>query len=258
MQGRAMDSEDKNGTLSSLAVALALTWIAGFVDAVGWLTFAHVYVANMSGNSVAVGISLGRGDFEAFLKHFWPVFIYVAGLVCGRLMLEIAGRLRVRRVASIAFAFEALVLSGVALTGNRLNSYWLQVGLLAFTMGIQNATLTRFSSLTLHSGFVTGTLLKFAQELVKFGTWAWDESRKGGFKSQAIGRFWNEESFRRSWYLGMAWLSYITGAVLGAISRDRAGIQALVWPIFGLMCLMILDLRRPVAVKDEELQVQSG
>lgn len=253
-----LDSQSNQRNLATLVVALALTWIAGFVDAVGWLAYAHVYVANMSGNSVAVGIDLGRSDFSGFLKHFWPVLVYVLGLVCGRTMLEVAARLRVQRVASAAFGCEVLILSAVAWSGGHLNGPWLEVGLLAFTMGLQNASLTRFSSLTLHSGFVTGTLVKFAEEGVKFGAWLWDERQRADSLAAALSKSWNEESFRRSGILAFVWVAYILGAILGAMLYDRLGTRSLSLPILGLLSLILLDLRRPLAVKDEELQIQTA
>ncbi|MBV9760400.1 MAG: DUF1275 family protein [Acidobacteriaceae bacterium] len=49
-------------TLDANRIAISscciITWLAGYVDAVGFLSLSHIYTANMSGNSVAVGIQL--------------------------------------------------------------------------------------------------------------------------------------------------------------------------------------------------------
>lgn len=61
----------------ALSVALALTWIAGVVDAIGFLSFAQIYTANMSGNSVAFGIALAEQNWPKAFLRFWPVLLYV-------------------------------------------------------------------------------------------------------------------------------------------------------------------------------------
>ena len=47
---------------AQIYIAGFLTWIAGFVDAVGFLALVQIYTANMSGNSVAIGIRLWNQD----------------------------------------------------------------------------------------------------------------------------------------------------------------------------------------------------
>ena len=49
-------------------VAIALTWIAGFVDIVGYVVLYRVFVANMTGNTIALGRGLAEGDWGLFLR----------------------------------------------------------------------------------------------------------------------------------------------------------------------------------------------
>jgi uncharacterized membrane protein YoaK (UPF0700 family) len=178
--------------------------------------------------------------------RLWPVIIYVVGLISGRLLLEVAGRLQVRRVASIAFACEIAALAMVA-RSNTAGTQWLWIALLAWAMGVQNAVLTRFSSLTVHTGFVTGTLLKLSEQLVKYGTWLWDR-RKGSATAGTLGSGW------RSGFLFLVWISYVLGAAGGAWARGLEGTRALIIPILVLLFLMVTDLAKPLAVQDEKEQ----
>jgi uncharacterized membrane protein YoaK (UPF0700 family) len=228
----------------SLAAAVLLTWIAGVVDAIGYLLLAHIYTANMSGNSVALGIALGQANWSAAAFRFWPVLIYVAGLLTGRLFLEIGARLGIKRIASAAFLVEAVLLA-VATRG--IQSY-IAIALLAFAMGVQNAALTHFSSISLHTGFVTGTLVKLAENLMKFVTWIWD----GGTLREAT----RQRSLRLSLFLAITWIGYIFGAVAGASSVNFMRANALVLAIAGLVLLMVVDVRRPLAAQDESEQGQ--
>ena len=53
-------------------VAIALTWIAGFVDIVGYVVLYRVFVANMTGNTIALGRGLVEGDWGLFLSPYTP------------------------------------------------------------------------------------------------------------------------------------------------------------------------------------------
>lgn len=245
----------------SFLVAAILTWVAGFVDAVGFLAFAHIYTANMSGNSVAAGIGLGQNNWPMFILRLWPVFTYLLGLIFGRSLIEVGARLRVSRIASAAFACEVIALTAVDLdgkgSGNAPHTEWASIALLAWAMGMQNAALTRFSSLTLHTGFVTGTLLKFAEQLVKYGSWIWDESFANRTPIiRALRLSARQESFRLSCLLMSIWIGYVLGAAVGAWGRSFAGTRGLAVPILCLLLLIGIDLRTPLGEKDERKQTE--
>ena len=58
---------------------LGLTWSAGFLDAISFLGLGNVFTANMTGNTILLGIALGRdnlqGRFGRCLR--WPRFALV-------------------------------------------------------------------------------------------------------------------------------------------------------------------------------------
>jgi uncharacterized membrane protein YoaK (UPF0700 family) len=238
---------------TGLLIALFLTWIAGFVDAVGFLAFANIYTANMSGNSVAIGITAAERDWPRFALRLWPVAIYFAGLLCGRTLIEIGARERIRRIASVGFTIEiGLLLACIFVAHVR----WLYpgIGLLALAMGIQNATLTHFSSLTLNTGFVTGTMVKCAEQFVGYGTWLFDELRKGQAIGRTLARSPEQPAFRIGVFLAFAWIMYVIGALVGAFGKAIAGGTSLLVPIAGLLIMSGVDLFRPLAIREEQQQ----
>ncbi len=263
---RHQSGESSAGSVSKPAitytVAVGLTWIAGLVDAVGFLTFSRIYTANMSGNSVALGIGLDHRKWPDIALRFWPILLYVFGLIIGRMAIEIGARRRMRRIASIAFGFEVLLLVFAILSGKVAgavpHAQWVYVGiaLLATAMGIQNAALTHFSSLTLHSGFVTGTLLKFAEELVRYGTWVWDNLKQQGTFSRALAKSACQPSFRLSLFLAVTWLAYVIGAITGAWGTSVLRLNTLVIAIAGLVLLIAVDVFSPLAIQEEKEQVK--
>lgn len=121
-------------------------------------------------------------------------------------------------------------------------------------MGTQNAALTRFSSLTLHTGFVTGTLLKANSELVKALTWIWERARTGQTLASSIASGMRQDSARLSLFLWITWSSYVVGAAVGAFGVHAVKADAVLIAIAGLILLMAVDLRQPLAVQDETQQ----
>jgi uncharacterized membrane protein YoaK (UPF0700 family) len=242
-----------------ILISLLLTWIAGFVDAVGFLALGHIYTANMSGNSIAVGIqTINRNWLEALVR-LWPVITYVIGLLLCRVLLELGARRQIRRMATFTLALEILLLSlvcfarpqGAAVTLPAVFS----IGLLAVAMGIQNGTLTHFSFVTVHTGFVTGTLVKMAEELARYMAWLWDETSRRRWRS-ALRSSRHEESFQRSVLLAGLWMTYVAGALSGAVGNHLASLRSLAVPVASLVLVIALDLHSPLALKEEQAQLE--
>lgn len=242
------------------AVAALLTWIAGFVDAVGFISLARVYTANMSGNSVAIGIQISSQNWLELLRRSWPVLIYFVGLLFCRLLLEFGARERIRSIASIALGCEVAALVPACLVQQHgsqipIRVFLTYVGLLAFAMGVQNGALTRFSALTIHTGFVTGTLLKCAEHFTKYLTWLFDEIRSGKREITAVfASSVKQKPFQLSLWLAASWIAYVVGAVCGGLGDYRFNMQSLVAPIAGLVFLIFVDLRKPLAITEEREQ----
>jgi uncharacterized membrane protein YoaK (UPF0700 family) len=244
-------------------VAALLTWIAGFVDAVGFLTLGHIYTANMSGNSVAIGIQFSSADWQTALWRFWPVFAYVAGLLFCRLLLEFGARRQIRSVASLAIICEVMLLAPVWLghLPPSSRSYYaiLHIGLLAASMGIQNAALTKFSSLTIHTGFVTGTLVKMAEHFAAYLRWLWDHlSNRTETVRKILQVSFRQNALRMSLWLWLMWVTYMIGAVSGAMGTRILSVRCLAIPVLLLCSIIALDLYRPLATQEEQEQVNAS
>ncbi len=240
---------------SLFVLAAFLTWIAGFVDAVGYISLRHIYTANMSGNSVAIGIEWDSQNWPGMARRVWPVATYVIGLIFCRIMIEFGARERIRSIASIAFLFEIAFLAPALLAHSPAEA--IAVGLLAIAMGIQNAALTHFSSLTLHTGFVTGTLLKFAEQFTKYLTWVFDHIRTSpGPLGMIMARSFEQRAFRIALLLALIWIAYVIGAFCGALGDHAYQMKILIIPIGGLAVLTAIDLRWPLAIREEEDQAK--
>lgn len=243
-----------------LVIAAFLTWIAGFVDAVGFLSLGHLYTANMSGNSVALGFQLSWQNWPEAVRRILPVISYIIGLLFCRILIEFGARERIRFIASLTWLCEIALLvpacaSHVTKVSPSSAAFFVYVGLLAIAMGIQNATLTHFSSLTLNTGFVTGTLVKFAEQLTKYLAWLYDRVRSEDTSfGRALAASRRQHPFRATVWLGIIWIAYVLGACCGGLSDSEFRLRSLLAPIVSLIVLIGIDLRKPLGILEEQEQ----
>jgi uncharacterized membrane protein YoaK (UPF0700 family) len=91
--------------------------VAGFVDAAGYIVLVRLFTAHMSGNSVAMGASLGQGDWAEAIRRGFPIPFFVLGVALGVAILEWRSRRAARRKISAVLVPEALLLLAFLLYG---------------------------------------------------------------------------------------------------------------------------------------------
>ena len=67
---------------------LALTGAAGGLDAIGYLALGHVFTANMTGNTVLLGLHIAQEQGAAAVRALIALFGFGLGLVIGALIVE--------------------------------------------------------------------------------------------------------------------------------------------------------------------------
>jgi len=68
--------------------AQVLTAVAGFVDLTGWVVLYHIYTANMTGNTVAAGLRIGRGDWIRAAARLLPVAAFAVGVLANGIVVR--------------------------------------------------------------------------------------------------------------------------------------------------------------------------
>src|ERR1700677_2392614 len=71
----------------NLALACALSALAGYVDGIGYLHLGGLFVSFMSGNSTRMGVSLAQGDSPNAAAALGLIALFVAGAACGSLIV---------------------------------------------------------------------------------------------------------------------------------------------------------------------------
>ncbi len=210
-------------------LAIVLTILAGYVDAIGYLSLGHVYVANMSGNSIAVGIHASRFEPWEVWRFAWPILSFAFGLLLSRVVVSWGVYRKWRSLAAPAIALEALALGGfMAFRGGVAGVF-----LAACAMGIQAATLSRFNGVTVYTSFVTGSLVKFAESL--------GECVIGLITPARVER----SNLFSIWWFFSVWVAYVSGAFLGATALDRLAGASIPFALLALGALAVTDLVVP-------------
>lgn len=251
------------GPRGKVATALCLTAVGGFVDAVGYIALFEVFTANMSGNSVHVGMYLGQRNWLQLLRPFCAIVSYVVGMTLTRITVEIAGRKGIRRIASFTLAVEAalLVLFARATPAMHLGQivdlsspqYFALVALLAFAMGVQTATLTHVGALTIYTTFVTGTLTKLTESFTRVLFWGYDQLRQTRI-SDIVRLAPRQRDVQEGAMLASTWSCYVLGAAVGTVVKQRWELRALYVPVVVLIIFIVVDLFRPIDVEEERHQ----
>ena len=184
------------------ALAMFLSAIAGFVDAVGFIKLGGFFVSFMSGNSTRLAVSLAEGSAKAAVAAGLITF-FMLGVIAGSLVGHF-GHLHRRQSVLLFVAFllaTAAICAGVGADG------W-AIAAMALAMGAENAVFEDDGEVRIGLTYMTGTLVKGGQRIAAAilggGGWAWAP------------------------YL-LQWLGLLIGAIGGAA----------VYPLLGLASLWI-------------------
>jgi uncharacterized membrane protein YoaK (UPF0700 family) len=252
------------GASGKVAVALSLTAVGGFVDAVGYIALFEIFTANMSGNSVHVGMYLGQQNWAEMLRPLCAIAAYFVGMTLTRVTVQAAGRRGIRRIASFTLAVEGVLLMLFARATPAMHlgqivdlhspAYFALVALLAFAMGVQTATLTHIGALTIYTTFVTGTLTKLSESFTRVLFWSYDKFRELKHISHVVRLAPQQRDVREGTMLASTWMCYVAGAAAGTVIKQRLELRALDIPVAVLVACIILDQVRPIDVEEEEHQ----
>src|SRR3977135_1944344 len=77
-------------TSRNIALACALSGLAGYVDAIGFLHLGGLFVSFMSGNSTRMGVSLAEGHWQNAAVALGLSVLFVIGAAAGSLIAAAA------------------------------------------------------------------------------------------------------------------------------------------------------------------------
>jgi uncharacterized membrane protein YoaK (UPF0700 family) len=177
MERRGDESRGLGGTSRTTvrnAMLVMLSMAAGCVDAVGFLGLGQIFVANMTGNTVLLGLAVGQAKGQAALRAVVALVGFVAGVGAGAAILGrdqegsgwspgVTAALAVELVLLTAFAVGWFH-SGAELEGREVYPLILVP---ALAMGVQSAAVRRLGIPGVATTYITGTLTGLAERAIE-------------------------------------------------------------------------------------------
>jgi uncharacterized membrane protein YoaK (UPF0700 family) len=246
------------------AVALLMTWAAGFVDLVGFLSLYRIYPAHMTGNTVAMARYVEQGNIFGILRHAWPIAMFVFGLMAGAFIFDFEKRrgviirlpatLLIEAVLIAAFIAGAGAPAAPGIPPEPAAKFFVMVALLCVAMGIQNASIRKIGGINVYTTFVTGSLVKFAEGFSQYLFWLRDRTshrfrRRIGIALRLSPR---QPSFQKASLTGALWMSYFIGATIGAVAYHAWAQRSLIVPLALLLLIAAFGALRPIIQSTED------
>jgi uncharacterized membrane protein YoaK (UPF0700 family) len=163
-------------------LGFALAGVAGAMNAGGFLA-VHKYTSHMTGvvSSAADSLALGAGDLV--LDALGAIVSFLLGAASTALLVNYGRRRKLTSEYALPLMFEAVLLLAFGVLGARLSSVRglfvpATVMLLCFTMGLQNALVTKLSHAEIRTTHMTGIVTDIGIELGKLMYWNADETAR--------------------------------------------------------------------------------
>ena len=201
----ALAQDARHGPLPLLLIVL--TVVTGLVDAVSYLELGHVFVANVTGNVAFLGFAAAGASQHSVAASLAAIGAFLLGALAGGRLGSKTGQhrgqfLALSSYAQVAAVGAAFVVSLASFDASDDISAYAIVVLLAFAMGLQNATARRLGVPDLTTTVLTLTVTALAAD-----------SHFAGGTNPNIGRRL------------IATAAMFIGAALGAVLIFRVGVS---------------------------------
>jgi uncharacterized membrane protein YoaK (UPF0700 family) len=230
---RHLTGQHRTASTNRLLGAL-LAFNAGAINAGGFLVVG-MYTSHMTGFASMISDMLVLGSFTVAIGATGALLAFVAGAACTAVLVNWARQNHLRSEYALPLLLEAGLLLVFGLLGATLNRQTpfavpLTVLVLAFTMGLQNALMSKISASQIRTTHMTGVITDMGIELGKLFYW------NQGARPPELQVRANRIKLRlHAMLLG----AFMAGGVVGAAGFKYLGF---VWvlPMAGLLLLMSL------------------
>jgi len=207
---------------------------AGSADGWSFFGLGHAFVANMTGNTVLLGMSVFALHGDVVLP-FMSIACYCAGVIAGSLLTRNAQPEREDapwpRMVSLTLLIEALLLLGAEVAWFRMHptgapnpTHTFLHGWVAFAMGLQSAAMLQLKIPGIVTTYITGTWTTFFSGLSRLG------KKLPAEKQQIESRLGMQAAVLAAYFLSAVlagWLFRYHPATVGALPAGSALLVAI-------------------------------
>ena len=227
-------------------IGMVLTFVAGALNAGGFLAIGQ-YTSHITGmvSTFADQIVLRNFQLAGIAALSWIAF--ASGAAGTALMVNYLRRINMRNLYAVPLLTEAVLILlfgafGSTLTQHALADVSLAIIILCFTMGLQNALITKISRAEIRTTHLTGLTTDLGIELGKLLYWT---GRRSPSKRAAV-----TVNLKKLRVHGSLIASFTIGGIAGALSFSYAGFVSAVPLALALAAVALAPaLRRDAAVR---------
>jgi uncharacterized membrane protein YoaK (UPF0700 family) len=221
-------------TRANLHLGSGLAFVAGATNAGAFLAVQQ-YTSHMTGIVSTVADAVVLGQRGAVLTGVGALIAFVAGAATTALSVNFSRRRGLSSAYAQPLVLEALLLLAFGLLGARLGQLHavfvpMTVALLCFTMGLQNAVITKISDAEVRTTHVTGIITDIGIELGKL---VYVNRRESAEFPRVVA------SRPRLRTLLTLLVAFFVGGVLGALGFQRVGYAATI-PLAAVLLALAL------------------
>jgi uncharacterized membrane protein YoaK (UPF0700 family) len=221
-----MTETSADGT--GFGISIGLAFIGGYADAASFV-LAHTFTGHLTGNCVLAAVSAASKEWNLAADRLLAVTVFLAGIVAS-LALSRFTPIRLRRYSlAISIVTEVLlIVSAVLFEANKANNE-LFIVCICLALGIQNDALRKTNGISVHSTYMTGMVTTLMQKVFQHCF------AKQGPKAEST----RPSPLASIQVLAPMWLSFLVGAVAGAllvVSFHSSGLLVIVLPLIVLFC----------------------
>jgi uncharacterized membrane protein YoaK (UPF0700 family) len=221
---------------AAFGISIGLAFIGGYADASSYL-LARTFTGHLTGNCVLAAVSAAGKDWYLTLDRLLAVIAFLGGILVSLILNRFASsRLRPSSLAIAMFIEVLLCLSAFLFLSNRANELFIMCMCLA--LGIQNGALNRTNGINVHTTFMTGMVTTLMHK---------------SFDRLSSKRSPKEDSAKQSARLAIQvlasmWISFIFGAVTGAVMVASFHSIGLLGIVLALVLLISAETRKELSI----------
>jgi uncharacterized membrane protein YoaK (UPF0700 family) len=214
-------------------LVILLACVASSVDAFSYLKLERVFPANMTGNTVQLGLAIARSDWHAFSRSGVALLGFVIGGAVGALLVRKVQRAAWSASMTQALLVELLVLGVTAAlylaSDPRQNEGTLLVliALGSAAMGLQSSAIQGLSIAGVATTYITGTMTTALNRVVQRARYTAGLSAEKGTGSWLLILIWS--MYRLAAIGTVATTSISTGLALGVPITVLAAVVTIAW-----------------------------
>jgi uncharacterized membrane protein YoaK (UPF0700 family) len=150
---------------------ILLASVAGSIDVMSYYRLNHVFTANMTGNTILLGLSIGQGKLASSMHSLVALAGFFSGAFAGALIVENKKK-GWSYYITLSVAIEAFIIFILALIWFKESTplqnpvLYISILLSAIAMGIQSAAIRHLNIPGVVTTFITGTITSIGMSAV--------------------------------------------------------------------------------------------